>query len=68
LNDDAATSPRPAPGAGLLAWYAVAGGLLLANLAAFVRQNAVDLPFSDQLGLHELVWNHASLWTLFDFQ
>ena len=67
----AATSPAaPGPAGRPRLWifYALTWGLLVANLVAFVRQNAVNLPFSDQLTLHELVWSNAPAWALVDFQ
>ena len=48
--------------------FLLIGGLLVANIVAFVLQNAVSLPFSDQWDLHEPVWSNASVWTLIHHQ
>ena len=48
--------------------FLLVGGLLVANIIAFVLQNAVALPFSDQWDLHQPVWQHAPVWTLIHHQ
>ena len=58
----------PRPSWRLWGWFALVGTLLVANLFAFVRQNAVGLPFSDQWDLHELVWRNAPAGELFMHQ
>ena len=48
--------------------FLLVGGLLIANIIAFVLQNAVALPSCDQWDLHEPVWGDASVWTLIHHQ
>ena len=69
-NETSVTTPQTNPLHQLLrrSTFLLIGGLLIANIIAFVLQNAVALPSSDQWDLHEPVWRDASVWTLIHHQ